>query len=264
MDEEDGEKIPNESFEVVENNADLGLKSHLPHFLNMSRSPMEELWGGGPKNLFQSMLISTWQRQVFESHKEPARFMAYFLMKGFLDKDVIKKFWGDENSQKFKTCENQVRTIVRRGYPEWANQFIVFKKALTKAQREALDYEWFYETEEKLSQFEIAERLNISVDSYQDRLEQGYQKLEKYFPEYSRIKRRKSVASPNIPKVVSPFYLITDDGKVELETPVRALKTVEPSDYRKIKEWALKMTESRNKNVNRTYYSGRDKDSKSL
>ncbi|MBY0383792.1 hypothetical protein K2X05_01425 [bacterium] len=40
--------------------------------------------------------------------------------------------------------------------------------------------------------------------------------------------------------VVSPFYLITDDGKVEIEAPIKAAKTVEPSDYRKDQGMGLK------------------------
>jgi hypothetical protein len=82
--------------------------------------------------------------------------------------------------------------MINEKAPRWARKFHHIWKKLTPAQAEALECEYFHGFDEKPSQQESAKKLGISIGSYQERLEWAYRKLEKVYPEFERIKRRKS------------------------------------------------------------------------
>lgn len=102
----------------------------------------------------------------------------------------------------------------------------VFKKfhqiwnMLTELQIEALNLEFFHGELEKPTQEHNAEKLGITVASYQDRLELVYKKLSRLYPEYKRIRRRKP-RSPKSEDVQNP--------------PEKRMSTAKKAE---IKQWA--------------------------
>ncbi len=141
-----------------------------------------------------------------------------------LPKD-IKKIWPRYTEKRFIKYQAIINDIIEAKSPFWITRFDEIWKKLSKAQAEAIRAEYFHGELEKPTQQENAKKLGISIASYQERLEWAYKKLEKLFPEYERVPRRKKSTTPQTTNKPAPLYQVLDSGeKIEIPLPKMKLK----------------------------------------
>jgi hypothetical protein len=84
----------------------------------------------------------------------------------------------------------------------------------------------FYNEAEKPTQKVNAQRLGISIASYQERLDWAYKKLMKLFPEYDPKPRRNMNSKQLIKNKPAPLYQILENGeRIEIPIPDKKAKS---------------------------------------
>ncbi|HXH75187.1 MAG TPA: hypothetical protein VNJ08_09500 [Bacteriovoracaceae bacterium] len=149
----------------------------------------------------------------------------------------IKKIWPRYTEKRHQETIAKIWVIVRKKMPFWAKRFGRIWDKLTTAQADALRLEWFYTTLEKPTQEENANKLGISVASYQERLEWAYKKLQELYPEFPRRRRKGSIPDKEVIDP-APLYKVLPSGeKVQIEFPVIQVKNLTIQQKHEIKKW---------------------------
>lgn len=218
--------------------------NHLPESLGFAQSFGHDLLSSNPDNLFDSFFESLYQSGEFEpqfieikGESVPDRIkrelkdddfhcVATLLLKGIENENDIQRFWPRYTKSRYEKNKNKVYSRVNKKMPAVFKKFDKIWSQLTEPQIEALELEFFHGELEKPTQEQNAEKLGISIASYQDRLELVYKKFSKLYPEFERIRRRK----PRSP---------ISEG--ELKTSPRKLP---PAKLAEIKQWAKENMES--------------------
>lgn len=207
---------------------------------SFSQSSVFEYSNSPPSDLNQSFLLSYYHQGFFNDHDD-LKLVASCLIHEITDSEEIKTFWPKYTEKKFAKAKDVIWARVIKKMPWWAIRFNKVWEQLTEAQKDALNLEWFdVDSEFKNTQEEKARELNISLASYQERLQFAYKKIEKLYPELKRIKRRKkaTIEVNNIPSL----FEIENDEKFLIEHPKKKLKVLTSSQKLIIKNWAKETT----------------------
>jgi uncharacterized coiled-coil protein SlyX len=117
--------------------------------------------------------------------------VATLMFHGLEDIKLIKKFWPRYIPSRYEKNKKKVYIMVNSKMNKYLKKFVEFFGMLTDVQADAIKAEWFYHEAEKPNQEQSVKNLNITVSSYQERLELAYKKLEKLYPNLKRVRRRK-------------------------------------------------------------------------
>lgn len=183
--------------------------NHLPSYLGYAQRFAHEMFSSAPQDIFESFFTSAFKKGAFEVLKgslddlsEEGRLeilksddllnVARCKLKMVdLPKD-FKRLWPRYTPRRLEKYSEEANKILYRCMPFWARRFNKIWSRLTQAQAEVLRLEYFYEGDEKPTQKENAKKLGIQESSYKDRLEGAIKKVEKLYPEFERVRRRKS------------------------------------------------------------------------
>lgn len=177
----------------------------------------------------------------FDRDTDDVQNLATCLIHGIDILDEIIKVWPRYSKERFDKCKNYIDRKVNKNMPWWAKRFDKIWTKLTEAQIETLTLEWYFEGDEKPSQAENAEKLGISLASYQERLYFAYKKFEKLYPEFKRKKRSPVKAEVKISP--APLFVINSEGeKIKIPQPVKKLKNLSYRQKMEIKRWAKEST----------------------
>lgn len=107
---------------------------------------------------------------------------AFLLSRNIKNKAVTQHIFPHYDFEEFKQAKREIDRIVAKTLPEKLKRLRKVWKSFTTKQKMALKLKY----DEELSHEESAGRLQISVDSFRDRLELAERKLERAFPELKR------------------------------------------------------------------------------
>lgn len=214
------------------------LLNHLPTCLGFAQSKAHTIFARRPENLRDYFFTKLYSEGLFEKENKDVKDYAYYALNGFESEEDIKAIDPELSGMKLKEAKDRLEMLIKKNMPEWAKKFEQFLETLTSNQVEAVKREWFFKEDEKPTQYEIAANIGISRDSYQDRLEGAYKKLEKVYPEYDRVPRRRSRANQK-KDPPAPLYLINPDGtKTQVPHPVAKTREAHFFEMVRIKKWA--------------------------
>jgi predicted DNA-binding protein (UPF0251 family) len=151
---------------------------------------------------------------------------AFLLSRNIKNRPVIAHIFPHYDFSEFKEAKREIDQIVARTLSEKLKRLKKVWKSLTAKQRIALKLKY----DEELSHEESAARLQISVDSFRDRLDLAERKLERAFPEL----QRKIPTPPEPKKSVEPVihYSRKKDGVEIVEIVDRKLTPWGPPKLR--------------------------------
>ena len=98
------------------------------------------------------------------------------------NKETIQHIFPYYDFEEFKQAKRQIDRIVAKTLPEKLKQLRKTWKGLSTKQKTALRLKY----DEELSHADAAARVNITVDSFRNRLEGAERRLEKDFPDLKR------------------------------------------------------------------------------
>ncbi|MCY4643791.1 MAG: hypothetical protein OXB88_04160 [Bacteriovoracales bacterium] len=160
--------------------------------LGYGRSLAHELFSAAPDDLDEVVFNDLHRRGIFEQYDEDlVKAATCMAQKRDLRKDILP-IWPRYTKRRFESKKRIIKKIIDERGPFWAKRFSLIWAKLTPAQIEAVKCEFFHGEQEKPSKLESAAKLGISVSSYQERLEWAYKKIAKLYPEFERVRRRRS------------------------------------------------------------------------
>ncbi len=236
------------------------LLNSIPRYLGYSSSFAHEIFSLAPTNLFDSFFEKSFVRgdfdQVFEVGDDLGKdgirrvlqaddllSAAYCMKNEIEDKKHLKRVWPRYSEARFDNLKKKIAEIVNKNMPKQFKKFDGAWSRLSKPQEEAILLEYFYEEAEKPTQKENAKRLTIEVSSYQDRLEGAFKHFEKHYPEFKRIRRRKTPTKNTNENPPPPLYEIKDGKRYEIPHPKRKNKKLSSYQRMAISHWAYNNTE---------------------
>ncbi|HXH76680.1 MAG TPA: hypothetical protein VNJ08_17045 [Bacteriovoracaceae bacterium] len=217
--------------------SDKGLRNYLPDALGFAASSASAFFSCRPENVQDSFFQVMYARGDFDFKYEDIQNVATCLYHRIDVPQEIKKIWPRYTEKRHQETIAKIWVIVRKKMPFWAKRFGRIWDKLTTAQADALRLEWFYTTLEKPTQEESANKLGISVASYQERLEWAYKKLQELYPEFPRRRRKSSIPDEEVINP-APLYKVLPSGeKVQIEFPVMQVKDLTLQQKHEIKKW---------------------------
>lgn len=254
----EGKFYSSEEYEIREELVPVYSKSQsrLNYFskeLALSQSSAHEILASAPKNLYDSLYPSIYAQGIFtsqhqdsnKSEKEKIKLeleaddlaiVALIVIKEIDDIQEIKSLWPRYTEARYLKNKNTVYARLDKRMPFWAKRFNEIWKILTEPQTEAILLEFFYDEEEKPTQKENAEKLGISIASYQDRLEGGYKHFEKLYPEFTRVRRR-NTRKPVKTSLPAPLYELRNNEIVKVSHPIKKERRLTSLERIKIRDW---------------------------
>jgi predicted DNA-binding protein (UPF0251 family) len=188
-----------------------------------------------PVDISHAQIRRLFSNGYFDNHLK-LKIAAFLLSRNIKTRSVIEHIFPFYDYTEFKEAKRDIDRIVATTLPEKLKRLKKAWKSLTTKQRMALKLKY----DEELTHEEGAARVQISVDSFRDRLELAEIKIERAFPELTRITLTKIETKKSI-KPVSHYSRKTDsvefieivDRKVTPWGPPKAKANVnKPEVYR--------------------------------
>lgn len=149
-----------------------------------------------PVDIYHAHVRKLYSSGAFDG-KLKLKIAAFLLCRNIRSREVIENIFPLYEFSEFKEAKREVDRIVARTLPERLKRLKKFWKTLTPKQRIALKLKY----DEELSYEESARRLQISVDSFRDRIILAEKKLESAFPELKRAVEPSAKIAKTIPPV---------------------------------------------------------------
>lgn len=217
-----------EEYEELEPNLyiDESLLSFIPASLGYGHSMAHDIFACPPENLDEVAFNYLYKRGEFNKGTVDLIAVAICIkQKRDLPED-IKLIWPKYTQKRFEKYQAIIKNIIEEKSPFWISRFNEIWEKLSKPQADAIRSEYFYNEAEKPTQKVNAQRLGISIASYQERLDWAYKKLMKLFPEYDPKPRRNMNSKQLIKNKPAPLYQILENGeRIEIPIPDKKAKS---------------------------------------
>jgi hypothetical protein len=184
--------------------------------LGYGHSMSHDIFASAPNDLNEMVFDKLYAEGAFDKCPD-LKIVATIRKQGFSNPKILKSIWSRYTPKRLEKQNKIISSIMNGKAPSWAKKFNRIWKKLTPAQCDAIECEYFHGLDEKPTQYESAKKLGISISSYQERLEWAYVKLEKIYPEFERIERKKQKQPDSRFFTAQPVY------EVCLETGERDL-----------------------------------------
>ena len=224
---------------------DESLISFLPSSLGYTQPITNTFATVAPNNLYDSFFLSLYAQGVFDKESDDLQNLATCLLHEIDTEVEIKKIWPRYSKLRYNKLKKVIWSKVTKKMPWWAKRFNKIWNILSDPQIDALTLEWFHDSDIKPSQLDNANQLGISIAAYQERLHWAYKKIEDLYPEFKRIKRRKteSLLKKRSP---APLYLIDINGeKIEIPTTAKREKKLTARQIIQIRKRAREVTKDK-------------------
>lgn len=223
---------------------DESLISFFPSMLGFTQTISNTLATTAPANLHDSFFLSLYAQGEFDKDSDDLQNLATCFLYGLDTETQMKKIWPRYTESRYKKLKSIIWARVAKKMPWWAKRFDKIWNILSEPQMNALMLEWFHDSDEKPSQLENARHLGISVAAYQERLHWAYKKIEGFYPEFKRIKRRKPESAAK--RTPAPLYSINPNGeKIEIPFATKKEKKLTSKQIIQIRKRARESTKAK-------------------